>query len=187
MRKVLMFNMVSLDGFFEAPDGGIDWHRVDAEFNRFAAAQLDAVGTLLFGRKTYQLMAGYWPTALATGDDPLIAEKMNAKPKVVFSRTLKTAEWENTRLIGEAAFEALGALKGQPGGDLIVLGSAELCAGLLQVGLIDELRLMVNPVVLGGGRPMFAGGPGRVGLELLEARSFANGNVLLRYRPEGRK
>jgi dihydrofolate reductase len=186
MRKVLMFNMVTLDGFFEGPHGEIDWHRVDAEFNEFAAEQLDSVDVLLFGRKTYTMMAGYWPTPLAIHDDPVIAEKMNTKAKLVFSRTLKTAEWSNTRLVGENAAEELLELKAQPGRDLIVFGSANLSAALTERGLIDEYRLIVNPVVLGAGRPLFEGFPEKIGLKLLGTRTFGNGNVLVRYRPDGK-
>jgi dihydrofolate reductase len=187
MRKVLMFNMVTLDGFFEGPHGEIDWHRVDAEFNEFAAEQLDSVDVLLFGRKTYEMMAGYWPTPLAIRDDPVIAEKMNTKSKLVFSRTLKKANWSNTLLVGENAAGELLKLKAQPGRDLIVFGSANLSAALTELALIDEYRLMVNPVVLGAGRPLFEATHERIGLTLLGTRSFGNGNVLVRYHPEGKK
>jgi len=187
MRKVLVFNMVSLDGFFEAPDGGIDWHSVDEEFNQFAAGQLDSVEALLFGRVTYQLMAQYWPSSTALEDDPVIAGKMNAKSKIVVSTTLKKAEWNNTRLIGKDALRELRDIKARSGGDLIVFGSGRLTCSLTQAGLIDEFRLMVNPVVLGGGRSLFTGLQERIDLKLLGTRSFANGNLLIRYEPEGKK
>ena len=186
MRKVLMFNMVTLDGFFEGPNGDISWHRVDEEFNQFAAGQLDSMEGLLFGRKTYAMMASYWPTAQAIQDDPVIAGKMNAKSKIVFSRTLKKAEWDHTRLVNGEASEELTTLKRQPGGDLIVFGSADLAASLTAAGLIDEYRLMVNPVLLGAGRPLFADVSAQIGLRLLEARPFRNGNVLLRYASAGK-
>jgi dihydrofolate reductase len=187
MRKVLMFNMVTLDGFFEGPHGEIDWHRVDAEFNEFAAEQLDSVDALLFGRKTYAMMAGYWPTPLAIRDDPVIAEKMNTKSKLVFSRTLKKAAWSNTRLVGENAAEELLKLKAQPGRDLIILGSANLSAALTEDGLIDEYRLIVNPVILGTGRLLFEDVHEKLGLKLLGTRAFGNGNVLIRYQPDEKK
>ena len=101
MRKVVLFNMVTLDGFFAGPEGEIDWHHVDQEFNEFAIEQLNTAGSLIFGRLTYQLMSSYWPTPAAKNDDPIVAEMMNQIPKYVFSRTLVTADWENTRLVKE--------------------------------------------------------------------------------------
>jgi dihydrofolate reductase len=183
----MVFNMVSLDGYFEGPDGGIDWHSVDEEFNQFAAGQLDSVETLIFGRVTYQLMAQYWPTPTAIQDDPVIAGKMNAKSKIVVSTMLKQADWNNTRLIGKDVAGELGRLKDQPGRDLIVFGSGKLASSLTGLGLVDEFRLMINPVLLGGGRPLFAGLPERVGLQLLGTRTFGNGNVLVRYQPVGKE
>ena len=184
MRKLFSFNMVTLDGFFEGPNQTIDWHHVDGEFNDFAIAQLQEIGTLLFGRVTYQLMAAYWPTPAARENDPVVAGLMNRTPKIVFSRTLPQAEWENSRLIRDHVAEEITKLKGQPGKDLAVFGSANLLSTLMQLDLIDEHRLMVNPVILGVGTPLFKRTAGRVGLHLIEARTFGNGNVLLRYRPE---
>jgi dihydrofolate reductase len=185
MRKLLMFNMVSLDGFFAGPRGEIDWHTVDEEFNKFASEQLEAVDVLVFGRSTYQMMASYWPSPQAARNDPEVAEKMNAKSKVVFSKTLEKAEWANTRLAkGNLAGEISG-LKGQPGRDLIVFGSANLAAGLTRLGLIDEYRIMVNPVVLGSGRGLFAGLEERLPLKLVKTKRFRSGNVLLTYCLDG--
>jgi hypothetical protein len=99
MRKVILFNMATLDGFFAGPNGEIDWHHVDEEFNEFAMAQLNAADGLLFGRVTYQGMASYWPTNMARMNDPIVADKMNTLPKIVFSRTLERVEWNNTRLV----------------------------------------------------------------------------------------
>src|SRR4026209_392837 len=101
MRKLFSFNMVTVDGFFEGPNQDIDWHNTDEEFNEFAIEQTSSVGMLLFGRVTYQLMASYWPTPAAIADDQEIAKLMNSLPKIVFSRTLESADWENTRLIKE--------------------------------------------------------------------------------------
>lgn len=99
MGKVFLFMMVSLDGFFEGPNHEIDWHNVDGEFNEFAIEQAKDVGTMLFGRRTYELMASYWPTESAKKDDPVVAELMNSTPKNCLSRTLEKAEWNNTRLV----------------------------------------------------------------------------------------
>jgi dihydrofolate reductase len=187
MRNVFLFMMVSLDGFFEGPHQEIDWHNVDDEFNDFAIKQLDEIGTLLFGRVTYQLMASYWPTPAALADDPIVAEKMNTTPKVVFSTTLDTVDWDNTRLVrGDAAAE-VAKLKQQPGKDLAIFGSADLTTSLLQAGLVDELRIMVAPVALGNGKPLFTGLRERVNLNLVNSRVFRSGNVLLCYQPEQRR
>ena len=184
MRNVFHFMMVSLDGFFEGPHQEIDWHNVDEEFNDFAIKQLNEIGTLLFGRVTYQLMASYWPTPAALTDDPIVAEKMNSTPKVVFSTTLSTVDWANTRLVRSDAAEEVAKLKQQPGKDLAIFGSADLTTALLQAGLVDELRIMVNPVILGNGKPLFADLPNRVQLTLRDTRVFRSGNVLLCYQPE---
>jgi dihydrofolate reductase len=184
MRKVILFNMVSLDGFFAGPNGEIDWHNVDEEFNEFAIEQTNSAGGLLFGRVTYELMASYWPTPDATRDDPVIAGQMNSIQKYVFSKTLEQAKWNNTRLVkGEAAKE-VATLKQQPGRDLFVFGSADLASTLIQQGLIDEFRIMINPVVLGSGKPLFKDIPERLNLTLLKTKQFRNGNLLLYYQPK---
>ena len=139
--------MMTLDGFFEDPEGAIDWHMVDEEFNAFAVEQLNTVDTILFGRVTYQLMASYWPTEAAIRDDPIIADKMNRTDKIVFSRTLEKVEWKNSRLVKENAAEEVVKLKQQPGEDVIIFGSANLAATMAHNGVIDEYRVMVNPIV----------------------------------------
>ena len=184
MRNVLFFMLVSLDGFFEGPNGDISWHQVDEEFNDFAIEQLDSVDTLLFGRVTYQGMASYWPTPTAMKNDPIITEKMNAIPKIVFSRTLDRAEWNNTRLIKANIADEISKLKQRPGKDLIIFGSSNLAASFAEMGLIDEYRIMVSPVVIGEGTPLFKGIHQQLKLKLLKTRTFGNGNVLLYYRPE---
>ncbi len=176
--------MVSLDGFFEGPNHEIDWHNVDAEFNEFAIEQTREVGILLFGRKTYELMAGYWPTESAKKNDPIVAELMNRALKVVFSKTLKEAEWNNTRLATTSAVEEVKKLKREPGKDLAIYGSNELSVSLVQAGLIDEFRIMVNPVVLGRGNLLFKGIKDRLYLKLIRTRTFKSGNVLLCYEPD---
>lgn len=184
MRNLFLFMMVTLDGFFEGPDHSIDWHNVDEEFNDFAIDQLDEIDTLLFGRVTYEGMASYWPTPVAIEDDPVVAGKMNAIPKIVFSRTLDRADWSNSRLVKENIAEEISQLKQQPGRDLAIFGSANLTMSLLQMGLVDELRLMVNPVVLGEGKPLFADIHEKLNLKLIKTRVFRSGNVLLCYQPD---
>ncbi len=184
MRKLFAFNMVTLDGFFEGPNHDISWHQVDDEFNQFAIEQTRSVDMILFGRVTYELMASYWPTPAALTDDPIVADLMNGLPKIVFSRTLQTAEWNNTRLIKDNIAEEILKLKQQPGKDLALFGSANLLSTLIQMGLIDEHRIMVNPVVLGSGIPLFRGITDKLNLKLLKTRTFSSGNVLLCYRPD---
>ncbi len=178
------FIMVSLDGYFEGPNHEIDWHNVDAEFNNFAAGQLDEADTLVFGRRTYELMAGFWPTDHARSVDPVVAEKMNSLPKVVVSRTLKTADWTGTAVVGGDLSHAFRTRKAASGKQLAVLGSSNLCVTLLEQGLIDEVRLMYNPVVLGAGHSVFGGLKTRLKFERVDTQSFRSGNVLHRYRPK---
>ena len=178
MRKVFLFMMVTLDGFFEGPNQEIDWHNVDEEFNEFAIQQLNDVDTLLFGRVTYQLMASYWPTQSAIENDPIVADKMNTVPKIVFSKTLDKAEWINSRLVKENIAEEIAKLKQQQGRDLAIFGSSTLASSLLQMGLLDELRIMVNPVVLGNGNPLFKGMHDKLNLKLLKTKTFRSGNIL---------
>ncbi|RDE17930.1 MAG: riboflavin biosynthesis protein RibD [Candidatus Thorarchaeota archaeon] len=183
MGRIIVSNLVSVDGFFAGPNGEIDWHNVDAEFNEYANDLLSTVDGLLFGRVTYQMMADYWPTSSAITNDPIIAEKMNSLPKIVFSRTLKKAEWKNTRLVKGDIKQEISKLKRQPGKDLVVLGSGTIVSTLTQLGLIDEYRIIVNPVVLGDGKTMFRGIRDRLSLRLLKTRTFRSGNVLLYYEP----
>lgn len=182
VRKLFAFNMVTLDGFFEGPNEEIDWHNADnQEFNKFAIEQLDSVDTLLFGRKTYQMMASYWPTDIAIQSDPIIADLMNRVSKVVFSRTLEVVDWSNTRLLRENAIQEIRNMKMQLGKDLAIFGSANLISTIMDV--IDEHRVMINPILLGDGSPMFKLKGEKTRLELVSERAFKSGNVLLCYRP----
>jgi len=184
MRKVFLFNMVTLDGFFEGPNQDISWHHVDEEFNEFAIQQLNEIDTLLFGRVTYQVMASYWPTEHAISDDPEVAGLMNSLPKIVFSKTLDKAEWNNSRLIKENAADEVLKLKQQPGKDIAIFGSSDLAVTLAQNGVIDEYRVIVNPVFLGKGTSLLKGIKEKMNLKFLNARIFKSGNVLLYYVPE---
>jgi len=187
MRKLFAFNMITLDGFFEGPNQDISWHNVDDEFNQFAIEQTSTVDTILFGRKTYEGMASYWPTEAAINDDPIIAGLMNSLPKIVFSRTLQKTEWNNTRLIRDNIAEEILRLKGQLGRDIAVFGSADLLSTLIQVDLIDEHRIMVNPVVIGSGSPLFKNINDKRKLQFVNIKTFRSGNVLLYYQPVSNK
>jgi len=183
MRKMFAFLVATVDGYYEGPNQEFDWPLVDEEFNEFSVKQLDEVDTLVFGRVTYELMASYWPTPAAKEDDARVAAKMNEMPKLVISRTLDKADWANTRLIRDNVAEELTEVKQRPGKDIAILGSSALTVDLLRSGLLDELRIMVNPIILGAGKSMFTTADQRIGLALMEARPFASGNVLLRYTP----
>jgi len=172
--------MVTLDGFFEGANHNISWHNVDAEFNEFAIAQLNEIGTLLFGRVTYQLMASYWPTSEAVKDDPVVADLMNRMPKIVVSKTMRTAEWNSTKLIKDQIADEISKLKKQSAKNVAIFGSANLMSTLMRLDLIDEHRVMVNPVILGTGTPLFQP-KDKFNLRLLRTRAFGNGNVLLCY------
>ncbi len=176
--------MVTLDGFFEGPNRDISWHNVDDEFNQFAIEQTRTVGAILFGRVTYELMASYWPTPAAQSGDPVVANLMNTLPKVVFSRTLQKAEWNNTRLIKDNAAQEILKMKQEPGNDLVIFGSANLLSSLMQMNLVDEHRVMVNPVLIGSGTPLFRHMGQKVNLKLVKTRTFQSGNVLLYYQPD---
>ena len=186
MRKLLSFMVVTLDGYYEGPDGEFDWPNVDDEFNEFAISQLNDIDTLVFGRATYEGMASYWPTPAALEDDPAIADRMNSIPKVVFSSTLDSADWENSTLVTANAAEAIAELKRQPGRDLAMFGSPTLTASLIEQGVVDELRVMVQPILLGGGKSLFSALRRRVPVELERTTVFRSGNVLLHYRPSAR-
>lgn len=177
MRQLYWQMMVTLDGFMEGPDGELDWHVIDEDFRRYTADLLGSIDAIVLGRVTWQVLARYWPTAA----DPEAAV-MNALPKLVVSRTLERAEWANSRIVRDAA-EEIAQWKRQPGKDLALLGSAQLGAALLRLGLIDELRIFVCPVALGRGRPMFSSLEERTALKLAEAKALGSGVVQLSYRP----
>ena len=186
MRKLVVFNQVTLDGYFAGVGGDIGWahkHENDEEWNTFVANNASTGGVLLFGRKTYELMASYWPTPQALKNDPLVAEHMNGLPKVVFSRTLDKASWSNTTLVKGDLTQEVRRLKQEAGDDMAILGSGSIVSQLAQAGLIDEYQIAVNPVVLGKGRTLFEGIKDPLALKLTNTRTFGNGNVFLSYEP----
>lgn len=184
MRKVIFQMMTTVDGFFEGPSRELDWHVVDNEFCSYVIDLLNAVDTILFGRVTYQLMAGYWPTSAAIEANPIIAERMNFLPKIVFSPALETVEWQNSRLVKGNVGEEITKLKQQAGKDMVIFGSSDLAVALTKLGLIDEYRIIVNPVVLGNGNTLLKGLNERLRLKLLDVKAFSSGSVLLRYQPD---
>jgi dihydrofolate reductase len=183
MRKLIVANHVSIDGFFAGPNGELDWFVRDDQLAKYAAEQLKDKDALLLGRVTYQLFASYWPTPAAYEDNPILAPMLNDITKIVFSRTLDQAEWNNSRLIKENMAEEVLKLKEQSGKDMVILGSGSIVSALTRLGLIDEYELMVNPVILGRGRLQFDGLDSRFKMKLIKAETLSSGIVILGYRP----
>jgi dihydrofolate reductase len=186
MRRLIVFNHVSLDGYFVDANSEMSWAHADhqdAEWDAFVSGNASGGGMLVFGRITYELMASFWPTSFAIESMPAVAEGMNSLPKVVFSKTLNQASWNNTTLLkGDLAAE-MRKMKQAPGEDMVILGSGSIVSQLAQEGLIDEYQIVVNPVILGKGRTMFDGVKEKLRLKLTKTRAFGNGNVLLCYEP----
>jgi len=185
MGKLVVFNHVTLDGYFTDKNGDMSWAHVDdddTEWNTFVEGNARGGGVLLFGRITYELMASYWPTPNAIQSYPIVAKQMNDRPKVVFSRTLDKAEWNNTKLVKTDMLAEVRKMK-ELGKDMVILGSGSIVSQLAQEGLIDEYQIVVNPIVLGKGRTMFDDIKKKLALKLTKTRTFGNGNVLLCYEP----
>jgi dihydrofolate reductase len=179
MAKLIMWNLMTLDGFVEGLNRDISWH-LDVwgeELERLSIDQLKSAGGLMFGRVTYELMANHWPGA--TGD---VADLMNALPKYVFSRTLTKSGWNNTHVFNADASGTVARLKRESAQDIFLFGSADLAASLIPNRLIDEFRIAVNPIILGGGAPLFQQGE-RLKLTLLDTKAHSTGIVILRYGP----
>jgi dihydrofolate reductase len=185
MRKLVVFNMVSLDGFFVDASGDMSWaHKHDDEWNTFVSGNASGNGILLFGRITYDMMASYWPSPMALKNSPVVAKGMNEMPKFVFSRTLASATWNNTKLMkGDLATE-VRKLKSEPGPDMVILGSGNIVSQLAQLNLIDEFQLAISPIVLGKGRTLFESVTKRLNLKLTSSRTFGNGTVFVCYQPQ---
>jgi len=183
MSRLVMWNVVTLDGFFDGETNwDLHWHESAwcDELQRFSADQLRDADRLLFGRITYEGMAAYWPTAEGEGE---VATMMNAIPKVVFSHTLHDPEWANATVCDRDAAETVAGFKLDGAGNTLVFGSGQLSEALTRAGLFDEYRLVLAPVVLGKGRTLFDRGLEEFGLELVEARPVSSGAVILRYQP----
>src|SRR6478672_6394243 len=186
MRRLTVFNQVTLDGYFTDETGDMSFfHKApdDAEWNEFVAGNASGDGILLFGRVTYAMMASFWPTPQAHASMPAVAEGMNRMHKIVFSRTLADVTWSNTTLMKGDLVTEIRKLKETEGKDIAILGSGTLVAQLTPHLLIDEYQLVVNPLVIGKGRTMFDGITERVTLKPTKSRTFRNGSMLLCYEP----
>jgi len=187
MRKLIVYNFVTLNGYFKGPNGDISWHKQaseeKAEEAEFAAENLQSGSTLLFRRVTYEMMASYWPTPEAIKNDPVVAKGMNEADKIVFSRTLKKAGWSNTRIVKDNMAEEVKKLKQLPGKSMTLLGSGSILTQFADQGLIDEYQIMVDPVAIGDGTPIFKNIKRTLDLKLTTTRTFKSGVVLLCYQP----
>src|SRR5262249_40686995 len=160
--------------------GDMSWaHKRDPEWNTFVAENASGNSVMLFGRGTYELMSGWWPTEAAIKSFPEVAERMNSAPKVVFSRTMDKASWNNTNVINSDLADEVRNMKQQAGDPMVILGSGTIVAQLTEARLIDEYQVVMTPVVLGKGRTMFDGVKDRLPLKLTRSRAFGNGSVVL--------
>ena len=184
MRKLVVFNSVSLDGYFTDKNNDMSWaHKNDPEWSAFVSDNAKGGGVLVFGRVTYEMMVSFWPTPAAHERMPEVAEGMNRLPKIVFSRTLDEASWSNTRLIKGDLIGEVRKLKNEPGDGMVILGSGSIVAQLSEARLIDEYQMVLSPIVLGGGRTMFEGLTEKMALKRTKTRNFENGNVFSCYEP----
>jgi dihydrofolate reductase len=178
---------VTVDGFFAGPNGEINWHNYDDEMSAHSTAQMKTLGTLIFGRTTYELMASYWPTPAGIDSEPVVAGIMNNIPKIVFSKIMKDVKdgpvWKNVQVFHEINLEEINKLKKQEGKDIAIFGSGTVVQQFANLGLIDEYRLIVNPLIMGAGMSLFRGIEHRLNLKLINSKVFKNGNVLLCYEP----
>lgn len=182
MRKIVVFNNVTLDVYYTGLDGDMSWaHKFDPEWQQFTNENAKGGAALAFGRKTYEMMAGYWPTPRAMKNMPAVAEAMNKQPKLVFSRTMNEAKWNNTRLVNGDLATEVRKIKNEPGDGIVIMGSGNLIAQLAQAKLIDEYQIALTPVVIGKGKSMFDG-VDKANLKLTRSRAFGNGTVVLWYQ-----
>jgi dihydrofolate reductase len=197
MRRIMAFSRVTADGYFTSPDGKLDWVVPEPQIDKEAGEGMSGQGAILFGRRTYEMFQAFWPHALedsGTAPDPhmpgrrspeirAMAVWINEAAKIVFSKTLEDVTWKNTRLLHAFDPREVEAMKKQPGPDMLIFGSGSIASQLTEHGLIDEYRFIVGPVLLGSGRPLISGVPKSSRLDLLEAKTYPSGNVMLRYAP----
>jgi dihydrofolate reductase len=186
MGRLLAFNSISLDGYFTDANGDMSWaynSRKDEEWDAYVAGNASGEGVLVFGRITYELMKKFWPTPAAMQSNPVVARRMNSAHKIVFSRTMESSNWENTRFVKNDMAGEIRRLKKMPDVHMVILGSGSIIAQLTQERLIDEYQFVITPMIIGKGRTMFEGAKEKLSLRLTSSRTFSNGNVVLVYVP----
>lgn len=184
MQKLTVFESISVDGFFTDAEGDMSWAKpaeYDPELDAFSKGNANRGGTLVFGRVTYEMMAGFWSSKMAEQMMPEIARGMNASPKIVFSKTLDSADWAGTRLVKTDPVAEIRRLKKESGPGMCVLGSGSIVSQLSAAGLVDEYQFVIVPIVVGKGRPLFEAVSDPFGLKLTSARTFPSGRVLITY------
>jgi dihydrofolate reductase len=181
MRKITSFTFLTLNGYFKGENEDTSWHRHGEEENRYSEDSLQSDNILLFGRTTYEMMYSFWPTPMAAELFPEVAIGMNKAEKIVFSNTLKIAEWNNTTIMKGGIVEQIKNIKSGKGKDMAILGSGSIVAQFSDAGLIDTYKIMIDPVALGGGTTLFEGLNQKLDLRLVESRVFNSGVVLLTY------
>ncbi|WP_183577924.1 dihydrofolate reductase family protein [Mucilaginibacter sp. X5P1] len=183
MAKLSVFNFASLNGYYKGPNGDISWHRHGAEEAEFSAESMQSKNILLFGRVTYDMMVSFWPTPMALERAPREAKSINDAEKIVFSTAMDKADWNNTRIINGDIINEVKKMKQTSPHDMTILGSGSIIVQLAEAGLIDEYQIMFDPVVLGDGGSMFKGMKHKLDLDLISAKTFKSGTVLLSYKP----
>lgn len=183
MRTLNAYNFITLNGFFRGPQEDISWHTHGGEEEQYSVQSLQGDGILLFGRKTYDMMASFWPTPVAAERFPEVAAGMNRAEKIVFSRKPFTPQWHNTRVISGDIVDEVCALKATPGKNMTILGSGSIISLFAEHGLIDEFRFMIDPVAIPDGTPVFTGITKKLELELSSSKVFRSGVMLVSYRP----
>jgi dihydrofolate reductase len=181
MRKVVTDHLLSLDGYFGGPNGEIDWFGFDEESMEWSRRIMGAAGSIMMGRRTYELMAQFWPTPSAMEQEPFIAKHMTDLPKIVFSSTLNSSTWKNTTFVRRPVADVVREDKQGNGGSILVLGSSTILAPLWKEHLVDEVNVRIQPIVVGKGRPLFVESDLRQPLALKENRMFQSGVAALRY------
>ena len=188
LRKIIVTTWITLDGFLAGPNGEMDWVMVDQEMGQYEDDLVSSADTLIFGRVTYESFAGSWPhvpenPSVSEGEKEY-ARKLNSMRKIVFSKSLEKAEWNNSQLMKEVLPEEIARMKQEPGKDMVIYGSASIVQAFTNLGLIDEYQLLVHPIVLGSGKPLFAGIAQPAQLNLLHTKSFPSGVIGLYYAPQ---
>jgi dihydrofolate reductase len=183
MKEISAFVFITLDGYYKGPDEDISWHKHGMEESEFSAENLKTGNILLFGRKTYEMMASFWPTQAAMDMYPVVAKGMNAAEKIVISRTLQTPSWGPVKIIGENVIDEMRSIKKSSARNMTLLGSGDILRQFATAGLIDKYQIMVDPVAIGKGESIFKGIDPALSLKLTGTRTFRDGCVLMEYVP----